>query len=390
MKITRVAITNLLAYPSAEIALDRPVTLVLGLNETGKTSLSRAIEAGLTGSVMALASLPLEELIRTGAASGAVTLTLTRPGSDKPVEITRMLSPRGSTTKVNGHATTKGVYDFFCPEGLAQPEAVLRVLCNATGFFEFGAGAKGAERQKELLLALVDQSVPPALVADLPVDSSALTPIPHPRTLAEVTAAYQTAYDRRAAVNRALVALRTPEAPRPPAALPDIAAIRRKLAELDAEERRLVEAAAEARGRRDTLTRQRAAALESRDQAAIRLEELGPLDAAESEVASLGQMVAQEKAASRRPRGQMPMPTEVIDMAPPVGALVTLASPTPAFVAPAMPVPVPSVPATPHPTEREAPEVPAPALDHMVCPLAHHARCALMNWQQEHGAAKGS
>ena len=43
MKIQTVEIENLLAYRQAALALDRPVSLVLGLNETGKSSLAAAL-----------------------------------------------------------------------------------------------------------------------------------------------------------------------------------------------------------------------------------------------------------------------------------------------------------------------------------------------------------
>ena len=59
--------------------------------------------------------------------------------------------------------------------------------------------------------------------------------------------------------------------------------------------------------------------------------------------------------------------------------------PGPAFVAPAMPVTTPSVPAAEPYTDREGPVVAEPTIETLVCPLAHHARCALVNWQRDRG-----
>jgi hypothetical protein len=74
MKLTHLAISNVLGIRSADIALDTPVTLFAAGNKNGKTSLAEAVRMALTGDITARGiaqKKDLQALVHDGAKSGS-------------------------------------------------------------------------------------------------------------------------------------------------------------------------------------------------------------------------------------------------------------------------------------------------------------------------------
>ena len=189
MRITALTLREFGCYKDAAVSLDHPVVMCFSRNGAGKTTLRRALEVALRGAAADLdgSGLPVSSLIRTGSAASTVTATVRPTAEARPVELTRRIMARGTETKIDGHAAPKALYDLYLPRGITEPDAVLRALCSVTGIFDLGLGAKGAERQKELLLSLIDQAIRPEALTGLHLDAAGET-VP-PATLADMTAA---------------------------------------------------------------------------------------------------------------------------------------------------------------------------------------------------------
>lgn len=181
----------------------RPIGLFIGRNGAGKTPTSRAIELGLTGSILALrgTGLTMSRLVRTGAAVGQVRLVAHATPDAKPVEIRRRLTAKGIDTAVNGTRSTRDSFDLFArTRSEVDIAAVFQVLCNVDGFFAIGANPQDtARRQKDLLVGLIDRTIP----ADtFPVWPPAFGAIPTTFALAEE--AYGVASERLTALGKEL------------------------------------------------------------------------------------------------------------------------------------------------------------------------------------------
>lgn len=254
MKLTKLSIESFQSWGLGTVEFTKPVTFVLGQNNVGKTSLARAIEVALRGasSLARSKTLVLADMIRTGAKGARLDAEIQRSGSDKPIAIRRTLTAKGIATHVNGSPATKEMYDFYAPADLLDPDGVFAVLCNVSGFFDLTA-----EKQKDVLEALIDQSVPAAAVAGLPMDSPHLNGLlkASPKTLHDIEDAYTVCYEARREANKAAaVTLAEPETR--PDTMPDPAAIEAKLNGLREEERAMIAVVGEKAGERKALETQ--------------------------------------------------------------------------------------------------------------------------------------
>ena len=297
MRITALTLREFGCYKDAAVSLDHPVVMCFSRNGAGKTTLRRALEVALRGAAADLdgSGLPVSILIRTGSAASTVTATVRPTAEARPVELTRRIMARGTETKINGHTAPKALYDLYLPRGITEPDAVLRALCSATGIFDLGAGAKGAERQKELLLSLVDQAIPPDALTGLPLDAAGET-VP-PATLVDMAAAYQRIYARRTDVSRELARFQDPVAPL--GDMPDVGAIQGKLRDLEGDLERLNRTHGQVLGERMQLERRRVELAELVDQAAVRLHELGTVETARKAVTDIEKALHEAQAAQQ-------------------------------------------------------------------------------------------
>ena len=92
MKITKVEVVDLLGWKTFTHEFTEPITLVLGANASGKTSLARALRLALTG--RAGTDGVIADLLHRGATDGGVTVTIER-GTGKPIVLTRRVTPKG-------------------------------------------------------------------------------------------------------------------------------------------------------------------------------------------------------------------------------------------------------------------------------------------------------
>ncbi|WP_439025858.1 DNA double-strand break repair ATPase Rad50 [Haloarchaeobius sp. DT45] len=98
MKVERVCLSNFKCYGDADLTLDRGVTVVHGVNGSGKSSLLEACFFALYGS-KALSGT-LDDVVRTGAEDAEVELWFTHAGSDYHIERRiRYTTERAQTAK---------------------------------------------------------------------------------------------------------------------------------------------------------------------------------------------------------------------------------------------------------------------------------------------------
>jgi len=299
MKIDTLTCTHFGCFRQVEIALDRPIAFFLARNGAGKSTLRRAVELVLRGETADLqgSAVPVSSLIRTGESLGSVRGQVHPTAGAKAVDVWRRITPKGTETKINGHEAGKAMLDLYTPPGMADPDAVLRIACNVGGFFDMAQGAaKAAGRQKELLVQLVDQSVPPAALEGLPLEAVGISA---PATLGALTTAYDTVYQRRRDVGRDLTAAKRDAQGTAHVDLegapPDVGAIQGKLRELQDELERLTREHGQVLGERATLEQRRTELATQVDQAATRLQELGPLDKAKKAVSEAERSLASAK-----------------------------------------------------------------------------------------------
>lgn len=276
MWIDALSTEDLFSHRKTAVEFDRAkaISLFVGKNWSGKSSTARAIELALTGEVFGLrgAGATVEDMIRTGARSGSVSLMI-RPAPDaKPIEIRRRVT-KSVITSVNGSPATKAVYDLLARiHGDADPAAVFQVLCNVTGFFDLSAAPQEtARRQKALLMGLIDQSVPAETFGAWPLSFGAV-----PTTFGGVLEAYGLVSARLTEVNREVSRITLD-----PAALAGepvtealISQIQAQIADVRGQKEQRIAAQGDAAGRRALLTaalaEQRAGLAEQRLQLAQR------------------------------------------------------------------------------------------------------------------------
>ena len=283
MRIEKLLVRNFQQIASADLTFTKPVSVVFARNWHGKTSLARAIELVVRGGVGAFdghSELTIGRVVRHGAASADVRAYLQREGINL-VEVDRHVTAKGVTTKVNGNSVTKAAFDFFAPPGIVSPDAAFRVVMQTDAFLSLKPDV-----QKAVLESLVDQTV------SAPDLKDARGALPLSRlgdfliaTLKDMAVGYRLAYDRRRDQKAALAGLPMTSAPAEPRQ--DVGAIRQRLAELRAEETRLVTAAGAASGERKTLASEATTLSEEVDRLAITL---GEAQGSEGEAASQGLM----------------------------------------------------------------------------------------------------
>lgn len=282
MWIDSLALDKVFDYPTLALTFDQPINLFFGVNESGKTSLARAIELLLTGEVLGLrgTGVGIGQVVRDAGPSGSVTGTARPTREGKPLEIRRRITGKGVTTTVDGGSATKGVYDLFARiKGDADPAAVFRVLMNITGFFELAAGEPQeiARRQKALLFGLIDQSVPEGTFAVWP---EGLGPVP--TTLGQIDAAFHVVSKRLSEKRRERDAITVDHAILATLPVDDamIAEIEARVVMVRAEKEQRITAQGEASGRRAVLTEERAAMVADVDDATAKIVGLGAHEAA--------------------------------------------------------------------------------------------------------------
>lgn len=238
MRLIKLKLKNFQSWRDCDLSFDTPATLVLGKNNSGKTSLARAIEVLLRGATQL--NKPgykgkLQDMITDGEKMATVDGLVVRTGlklvtdalpNEVTVSIARNITAKGTETAVNGHPANRAVADFFCPVGLLDPDAVLSVVCNVSGFF-----ALDEKKARAILESLVDQSVPNEMFTGLP-DMQAYLP-GQPKTLDDLESAYDAVYAKRTQANAqfsGLKPIKKPIIPKPDDAL--VTKIETKLDEL--------------------------------------------------------------------------------------------------------------------------------------------------------------
>lgn len=286
MKLTMLELKSWQSYKHSTIALDGPVSVFYGLNASGKSSLARAIGFLLRGSAAAVEgtrSMPARRLIRTGEDSTELIGQIIRREGDAPVEVNRRLTTRALTTRVQGKEVPNEAFDFFAPPGIADPDSVFRILADTEGLF-----LMDGEAQKALLLTLVEQAVPAEIADALPLHRIQATV----RTITDLDGAYDAAYRARAEANGKRKALRAVADPGS-TTKPDLGAIRTKLTGLQREYHELLAQGGEQMGERRALEDERGRLVTQRDQAAVRIRELGQRSEAEARLKALDASITQ-------------------------------------------------------------------------------------------------
>lgn len=230
MRLNRLTLTNFQSWKSgpSDLLFNAPVTLILGKNSSGKTSIARAIEVVLRGATPLSkpgAKGKLADMITDGEKFATVEVVIVRDGA-QDVTIARTLGPKGSETEVNGHVSDKNISDFFSPADLLDPDAVLSVVCNVSGFFDLDD-----KKQRAILESLVDQLVPASMFESFTNLTDYLPAIP--KTLDDLEEAYKAVYAKRTQANAQVDALTPVRKPTEPAPSDDlIVKIEAKLDEL--------------------------------------------------------------------------------------------------------------------------------------------------------------
>jgi hypothetical protein len=138
MKISEIRIENFMGLANRSIMLDRPVTLVTGPNESGKTTVLDAIRLALLGEpgrVRLKKDYPA--LLTAGATSGRVTVV------------------------VDGHEVTRSVKDGTFPGASFQPPPHLELVMDALRF-----GALDSQDRRRVLFKITGASLTADAIAN--------------------------------------------------------------------------------------------------------------------------------------------------------------------------------------------------------------------------------
>ena len=109
MRLKRLQVENIRSYKDLDISFDSGVTVVSGVNGSGKSSLLEACFSGLFGSKTLSAGFVLADMIHKGATKAAISLEFEQGGRDYIIEQGYRVNPKtgsasssGSVLKVDG------------------------------------------------------------------------------------------------------------------------------------------------------------------------------------------------------------------------------------------------------------------------------------------------
>lgn len=109
MKLKRLQVENIRSYKNLDISFDSGVTVVSGVNGSGKSSLLEACFSGLFGSKTLQAGFVLADMIHKGETKAAISLEFEQEGRDYIIEQGYRVNPKtgsasssGSVLKVDG------------------------------------------------------------------------------------------------------------------------------------------------------------------------------------------------------------------------------------------------------------------------------------------------
>lgn len=229
MKITELHLTNFSSHAESLIAFSKPITLIVGQLNAGKSSILQAIEYALTGDCgyHRKRTDSRTELVRGAGANGGMEVRVVtdvgtgvraRNGIDnvEAMEWNGMTQATDASMKASVAAATR------------VTEEVLSALLNTSGFFNLDEA-----KQKEIIISMVGAEVTDAKVrAAWQGEADALKCLPAGQinSLRALEAAYKYVFERRTIAKRELEELKPPSAPE--GIRPDLDRIKGLLAEL--------------------------------------------------------------------------------------------------------------------------------------------------------------
>jgi len=151
MKINELDLTNVTRYKQSHMDLPAKISVLLGHNAEGKTTIADAIALGLTGACERTdkAGKGQENLVSSGEKQGAIKLTVSNNGAE-PLEVTRYVP--GELAIEGQHGNKTQLQANLC-EYLGVETSVLSAALSTTAFID----AKPSD-QKGLLFGLLGLS----------------------------------------------------------------------------------------------------------------------------------------------------------------------------------------------------------------------------------------
>lgn len=158
MRLKRLQVENIRSYKDLDISFDSGVTVVSGVNGSGKSSLLEACFSGLFGSKTLSAGFVLADMIHKGATKAAISLEFEQGGRDYIIEQGYRVNPKtgsasssGSVLKVDGEILvdqTTQTYDAVRALLNMDEEAYKNCVYIRQGEIDVLINAKPKDRQR--------------------------------------------------------------------------------------------------------------------------------------------------------------------------------------------------------------------------------------------------
>jgi energy-coupling factor transporter ATP-binding protein EcfA2 len=237
MFIRSLHLTNVRSHQDTQLEFDR-INLIRGPNGGGKSTLQLALALLLTSQcgLTDAGGRGAQDLIRSGTTEMVIEAVLSMP--DRELVLTLRRSTAGSMLTVGNLAAGKDALRFI-NQHICNLD-VLSAVLNAGRFV-----AMAPKDQKALLAAALEPDPVPVdaeITQVLGTHFRLFADLASVRSVAEVEAAYQAAYDRRTELGRDIKAIGEPPEPTKPDGMPTLDETRNKIAALRTERDTLVQA----------------------------------------------------------------------------------------------------------------------------------------------------